>query len=268
MKDKTADIVQLVEQHFRNVNSQHVIDFGDDYSRLLSPKNISGTVIDHIFASIVDVLVATNIVQYRHINYYTFKKLFFHIQSHIAIPKIIETGSSAHGTNSSLLFASLVAFKGGYFDTVDISPETTESIKNKIYSIYGSNDFMNCYCMDSVDFLNNYSRKVNIVYLDSYDLNPQIFKESALHGLNEFKRVKNHLEDVAYILIDDTPCSIEIFRKMNSNDYLNAVDDYFNKNGCLPGKGELILKEIKDDPRFTVVDHEYQLLLKFENHNG
>ena len=35
---------------------------------------------------------------------------------------ILETGSAAHGTKSSLLFASYIKLYGGKFDTVDTNP--------------------------------------------------------------------------------------------------------------------------------------------------
>jgi hypothetical protein len=82
---------------------------------------------------------------------------------------IIETGSSAWGTNSSILFDAYVRRFGGSFETVDIRSRPMLELRDKLSSK------SQAYCSDSVSFLDNWALKnkdaiVNLAYLDSWDL--------------------------------------------------------------------------------------------------
>jgi predicted O-methyltransferase YrrM len=154
---------------------------------------------------------------------------------------------------------------GGTFETVDLNPEATHRVQTALEQGYPHLlDRINCHTQDSVEFIRHINGPFDIVYLDSYDLYPGIFKESEAHGLLEFNGVIDKLSDSALILIDDTPRTREIFRRMNDAIFMTAVDEHFATHTHLPGKGSLVLKQIANDPRFTVLHHEYQLLLKFK----
>lgn len=96
---------------------------------------------------------------------------------------IVETGSSAWGTNSSLLFDAYVNSFGGSFTSVDLRSSPMFNLKSKCSK---NSSF---FCNDSISFLRKYVNKVNrcnLVYLDSWDVNWEDPLPSALHGFNEF----------------------------------------------------------------------------------
>ncbi len=254
----------LFEAHFGTLGSTDVLDLGDEYSRILRPDLASGTALDHVLKAFADVLAASGFGHWRHVNYFTFKALFEQIAQHIERPVILETGSSAYGTNSSVLFAALAEAADGSFDTVDLNPETTNRVRGVLHGKFGPSPRLRCHNGDSVGFIETFAGRPNVVYLDSYDLLPGIFAESAEHGLREFEKLVPKLADSrCFVLIDDTPRTREIFRKMCPPNFLPAVDAHVQATGRLPGKGERIIEAIKDDRRFQVLAWEYQVLLGF-----
>ncbi len=260
-------ILQLVDDHFATLGATDVLDFGDGYSRLLKPDRASGTALDHLLKAFAEVLAASGLAAWRHVNYSTFRHLFEQIEAQIEVPVILETGSSAYGTNSSMLFAALAEVTGGRFDTVDISPATVGRVAAALNGRYGQSPRLRTHCGDSVQFIHSFEGAApNVAYLDSFDLDPGHFDESAQHGLREFECLIPKLAcGTSLILIDDTPRSREIFRKMCPPAYLTAVDAHHAKTGRLPGKGELVVEAIRSDHRFTILDWEYQLLLAYSS---
>lgn len=253
----------LVEAHFATLGETDVLELGDAYSRLLKPDRTTGGALDHLLKAFADVLVAGKAARWRHVNYFTFLALGRAIDQLIETPLILETGSSAHGTNSSMLLAALAEQGGGRFDTVDINPATTQRLQASLAERFGASPRLHCHTGDSVAFLQAFAGTANIVYLDSYDLNPGDFQNSARHGLAEFEALLPKLQPTTLILIDDTPKSRDIFRKMTPPDYLAAVDQHIGLHNRLPGKGELIAEAIRTDRRFQILDWQYQLLLLY-----
>lgn len=259
-----STITDLVPKHFGTLGATDVLDFGDGYSRLLKPDRATGTALDHLLKAFADIVVGSRLASWQHVNFHTFSCLFQAIDRMIDLPVILETGSSAHGVNSSLLFAALAQATGGSFDTVDLNPATVARVRDAIARRFGTFPDLRCHCGDSVEFIRGYAAAPNIVYLDSYDLNPGDFVGSAHHGLLEFEAVVAKLGgELALILIDDTPRTREIFRKMCAPEYLTAVDRHVAATGRLPGKGELIVEAIAKDRRFEILEWEYQLLLAY-----
>lgn len=255
---------RLIDEHFASLGATDVLDLGDGYSRLLRPDRITGTALDHLSKAFAEVLAASQFAQWRHINYHTFSRFFEAIARWIELPTILETGSSAHGVNSSVLLASLARASGGRLDTVDLNSATVQRVRTTLRERFGDDDRLNCHHADSVAFIAAYQGRPNVVYLDSYDLNPGDFSESAAHGLREFENLLPKLDpNCALILIDDTPRTRDIFRKMCPANYLEAVDRHFSATGRLPGKGETIIETIKEDKRFHILEWEYQLLLLY-----
>jgi len=131
---------------------------------------------------------------------------------------IVETGSSAWGTNSSLLFDSYVNSFGGKFETVDIRVDPSLNL----YRHCCNRTFLSC--DDSVSFLKKWSAvnvnvKIDLLYLDSWDLDLYNSVPSALHGLAEFLAVSNNLQSGSLLLIDDTPHDLVYFKKVLGEDY-------------------------------------------------
>jgi hypothetical protein len=255
---------EIIETHFNAILTQDVLEFNDGYSRVLAPRNLTGTALDHVVGAIAEVLVASGMARWRHVNHHTFKVLFEKLSQMTSVPIILETGSSAYGTNSSLLFANLALSTGGFFTTVDLNSDTVNKLIATLYEKIGVSNNYSCNHGDSIDFINRYKGpKINVAYLDSYDLNPGNYSASETHGLQEFQSLLPHLSaGTSFILVDDTPRTSEIYRKVAGRDALASALLYKKETGRLPGKGALIPEVISLDPRFTILEWEYQLLVQ------
>lgn len=163
---------------------------------------------------------------------------------------ILETGSAAHGTKSSILFASYVKIFGGKFDTVDLNPE----IKFNFSFLESTN--IKFHSEDSLKFLNNlddiYINSLDLIYLDSFDLDINNPYPSQEHGLKEFLSLNKLLKKGAIIAIDDTPVSYELFGIKQKN-----------KFDFIPGKGRLVLDFLDKNPKlYEILYHNYSLIIK------
>jgi hypothetical protein len=174
---------------------------------------------------------------------------------------ILETGSSAWGTNSSKLFDSYVNSFGGTFDTVDIRIKPALKLR-PVCSVN-----TNFHCNDSIKFLKkwcalNRDKKIDLIYLDSWDVNWIDPDPSQLHGLQEFLACSTNLKKGSQLLIDDSPINEEIMKKVNNN-YIKNFKDYYDINGFYPGKGGLVLNLLKQLKKGQLLKHEYQILWQF-----
>jgi len=162
---------------------------------------------------------------------------------------ILETGSAAHGTKSSILFASYVKIFGGRFDTVDINPKIKD-----YYEFLESNN-VSFHTDDSLKFINNLEDTVineyDLIYLDSFDLDIDNPAPSQEHGLNEFLLLNEKLKKGAILSIDDTPINYNFFGNTENN-----------KFDFIPGKGRLILDFLNKNPNlYEVLYHSYSVVL-------
>ena len=171
--------------------------------------------------------------------------------------QIIETGTSAWGANSSVLFDSYVNSFGGNLFTVDIR-------MNPMTNLLGvCTDRSKFYCEDSVSFLKKFpDRGVSLVYLDSWDVDWPDPLPSALHGFSEFMEIFPYLTDGSLLLIDDTPKDAVVMGQVHPN-HLNSFLAFEKSYGFAPGKGALVLNYLKQFSFGEVISHDYQLLVKF-----
>ena len=117
---------------------------------------------------------------------------------------IIETGCTRKMTDyddgmSSILFDRFINCYDGKLTTIDISKKNCElcreNVSPKTY----------VYNMDSVEFLYNYNDNIDIdlLYLDSYDLDWDKPHKSSLHHLKELCAIIHKLKKGCIIMIDD-----------------------------------------------------------------
>lgn len=164
---------------------------------------------------------------------------------------ILETGSSAWGTNSSRLWASYVRSFGGKFETVDVRDEPRSTLLDL-------EDVSEIHIGDSVDFLRNYKlpaeyAQVNLAYLDSWDLDLSDPSASMNHGLAEWHALLPLLRSGSIVIIDDTPIDPQL---------LGAEGVGFAmSNGFTPGKGALVLASLDTWKDFQVIYHHYNVVL-------
>lgn len=164
---------------------------------------------------------------------------------------IVETGSSAWGTDSTRLFASYVRSFGGRVISVDIRPEPSQQLSD----VSGVVSF---FVDDSVNFLNSFQLpdgfgKIDLLYLDSWDLdlaNPSLAME---HGLAEWKSAQRFLASGSLVVIDDTPIEGCLL-----GDPGVAIHQ---KYGFVPGKGALVLKDADALNDYSVPYHHYNVVL-------
>lgn len=171
---------------------------------------------------------------------------------------IVETGSSAWGTNSTMLFDSYCNSFGGQCRSVDIRLEPLLMLQTLTTSR------TTLYCNDSVSFLNELSvegHKIDLLYLDSWDVNWDDPMPSAIHGLNEYLAAIKNLKAGSLVLVDDTPKTVENIRAVQPL-LAKPYEQFCERFGFAPGKGALVKQLIETSGRGTIIAHEYQLLIR------
>jgi hypothetical protein len=169
---------------------------------------------------------------------------------------IVETGSSAWGTNSSLLFDSYVNSFGGSFHSVDIRPEPAKELRSLCSS---KSQF---FCNDSVGYLKELAKtahQLDLLYLDSWDVDWQDPLPSAMHGLHEFLSIYPTLKPGSLVLIDDTPSDSSVISRVQPM-HAASVAAFLRTYGFSPGKGGLIKEFLSSHHIGKEIAHDYQLL--------
>jgi hypothetical protein len=192
----------------------------------------------------------------HHINYGSLKLALNQLNGDLAV--IIETGTSAHGTDSTLLFDGYVRSFGGKCMTVDIDPSTVtrarKRVSNKTSVSVG----------DSVEFLTELSDEVlgaaSLLYLDSFDVDFSAPRPAADHCLAEFAAVESRITPGTLVLIDDSPASTDWFSDFPADEYQRIQRD-FASSGLVPGKGMLLVPYLVKNGA-TLLYHDYQALFR------
>lgn len=167
----------------------------------------------------------------------------------------METGSSAHGTDSTRLWAKYVELFGGRAFSVDISPEPSNKLGNL-------GPLVSLHVDDSVSFLRRFElpegfQKIDLLFLDSWDVDVRDPQASMVHGHSELLTAMKFLSRGSLVLIDDTPINTALWG-------LNAplAEEFRLKTGTTPGKGSLILSDDDLMSHFEVLHHTYSILLR------
>ena len=171
---------------------------------------------------------------------------------------IIETGTSAWGTDSSRLWDAYVQHFGGEFWSVDLSADPSKRLKNQV------SEHTHLIVSDSVSFLQDFARNhvgenVDICYLDSWDVDWQDPEPSMEHGLAEFHAIERLLGPGSVLLIDDTPTSLDVM-PLRGRD---AAASFLGQRGFLPGKGALVIQELQSRSNVRVIWQGYSVAYEF-----
>lgn len=189
---------------------------------------------------------------YTHINYHTIKTALLELSKNDKeTVTIVETGCSAHGTKSTLLWDKYVTTFGGNVLSVDLNSHAVNLTNQQTSSQTTVTH------SDSLHYLPTLTTPIDFLYLDSYDvdfLNPQ---PSAEHHLKEFNCVRHLLEKGSVVLIDDTPVSPEWLDNGKNNSIYDRYTASFDPNMC--GKGSLVNLEL-EKMGATKIKHQYQSL--------
>lgn len=149
----------------------------------------------------------------------SFKLAFEHLLSLRRPVVIVETGcvrnsdTYAQEGQSTVLFDQFSRFQvGSTICSVDISPESTSRCRSIV------SDRVQIFTMDSVKFLRHEcSRRIppggliDLLYLDSYDIDLQNPHESAMHHFKELLAASPMVGPQTMILVDDSPSSASLF---------------------------------------------------------
>jgi len=155
-------------------------------------------------------------IEYFDENYYgklarrkdTFRKVFELLNDKKAI--IVETGTARTKDNwsgdgqSTVMFNQYIKMNYGTFISIDNSKQNIETAKKNI----GPNFLTNFICEDSVKALNKLAQdesfpKIDLLYLDSFDLDVDNFHPSAMHHLKELTAITSKLKKGTIIVVDD-----------------------------------------------------------------
>lgn len=156
---------------------------------------------------------------------------------------IIETGTSReglHGAKSNgaatIVFGKWAKLNNAFLHSVDISENSVTNAQKEVTK-QGLDNYVKIHLSDSIAFLEGFDKKVDFLYLDSYDYSSdiEVQKKSQEHHLKEFIAIENQLHDKTIVLIDD--CDLP--------------------NG---GKGKLVVKYMQEKGWRILMD-EYQILL-------
>jgi hypothetical protein len=222
-------------QLFRNLQKNH------EYQKINS-ANVSELVMNH-FEYWSDK---------NHINVEIFIKTLTLLNNKPSV--IIETGTSAWGTDSTRLWDSYVRKYGGSVLSCDIRPEARKQLTGQL------SKNTKCYLDDSVNFLHKYKNlKADLYFLDSFDVDENNPFPSAEHGLREFMAIEESFKVGSLVLIDDTPSRLRFETMPHSSvGSKKFIEDY----GISPGKGALILKYLDKHFKYQVLCHDYALLVR------
>jgi hypothetical protein len=146
---------------------------------------------------------------------------------------IIETGTLRNPDNwkdgqSALLFTEFVNHHSGTVRSVDIDQAAVDTANSSIDSTC-----FKSYCSDSVTWLEQQSDldKVDLFYLDSWDVKWNDDHTSAEHHLKEFLAIEPHLKPGAIVAIDDNARFLETNARTGKG---RRIAEYLESKGIMP----------------------------------
>lgn len=131
------------------------------------------------------------------------------------VKTIVETGTARNGDEnfegdggSSILYSLWAKDHGAEFYSVDIDTASLIRAKRAVGSAFGVQhkklpSYLHFVCSDSIDFLQQFQKPIDFLYLDSYDYDLQNPGPSQEHHLREIQAAYHALTPQTIILIDD-----------------------------------------------------------------
>ena len=157
----------------------------------------------------------------------------------------LETGCTSDSyDNFGLLFAMMVDEIGGTYHTVDINENYIKKSKDFFDKIIPNNSFV-YETSDSIEYLNNFNNPLNLVHLDSYDLDIKEPIPSSLHHLYEFLSIKDKMPQGSIVIVDDNYLNgTRIWwHNIHNGEYINTEEIDIQTE--IIGKGSLIYHSVK-----------------------
>lgn len=144
---------------------------------------------------------------------------------------IVETGCTRDKDNwegdgqSTVMWSKYSKYSKGMFTTIDISKEAIELAKEVSG---GQADYY--ICGDSVKELTIAKDPIDLLYLDSFDVDMENVKPAAMHCMFEFCAARPRLHPGSIVFIDDTPVGAD-YSISGKGAY---VAEYFKHLGIAP----------------------------------
>jgi predicted O-methyltransferase YrrM len=124
------------------------------------------------------------------------------------VQSIVETGTARHGIKncagdgcSTIIFSEWSTNHGASLYSVDINPEALHRAEQAI-PVY-NRDCATFILGDSIEFLFNFEKQIDFLYLDSYDFNASRPIQSQLHYFREIMAAYPWLTPQSIVMIDD-----------------------------------------------------------------
>jgi hypothetical protein len=133
----------------------------------------------------------------------SFDRLFRILRERYHHPLIVESGCIREPEDwrgagySTYLFGTYVNRAGGELISVDICPDHCQFAREATAEL--SN--IHIHCADSIDFLRNFDRPIDVLQLDSLDTE---YPDHAEHAAAELEASLAHLHDNSIVIFDDT----------------------------------------------------------------
>lgn len=167
---------------------------------------------------------------------------------------IVETGTSAWGADSTRLWDEYVRCSGGRVRSVDLRPDPSIQLSGKL----SKNTELSI--GDSVEFLQSLfdnKESVDLIYLDSYDVDWENPEPAELHGEAEFKIAMELVRIGGIVLIDDTPTPAAAIRLgINMNESISGGSQEIR------GKGAKAHRLVEANPNFSIFYHDYAVAIR------
>jgi hypothetical protein len=185
-----------------------------------------------------------------HVNFDAFRKIEELMGKNPQV--IIETGTSAWGTESTRFWDAYIRKYGGELWSVDIRSQPKTRLR------YQTSRRTKLIVGDSVAFLeSNRVKSPTIIFLDSWDVDWNNPEPAAEHGLKEFTSILTKLHSGTYLFVDDTPSKLDYIDQKSRG---RAVR-YLREEGVLPGKGAKVLFALEEFGLKSIF-HEYAVILQ------
>jgi hypothetical protein len=189
----------------------------------------------------------------------TFRKIFEYLDSIKEPLIIVETGCARLANNwggdgqSTVMFDKYITARDNesVCYTVDISPQSVEACKTLVSNRVSINqDDSVRYLTGLIRRLTNQKKKVNFLYLDSFDLDMQYWFPSAAHHLKELLAAFPCVDEKTLVVVDDCPLNVNFLPGDNQQ-------VLFLTSPEIGGKGRLVA-EFAGAADATLLFAEYQ----------
>ncbi len=120
---------------------------------------------------------------------------------------IVETGTSRNGRcnykgdgGSTIIFSEFSKLNHLEFYSVDISPKNVLRASKAVEEF---KPFVEVVLSDSIEFLKNFNKKIDFLYLDSFDFDKENPLQSQRHHKKEIMVAYDKLHENSVVMIDD-----------------------------------------------------------------